>query len=146
MVEGSLMAVGDSDIDRTCPGCGGGGDDGDVRHTVVGTRLETQHATLDSGVRVPVQVPIDVSYHLDCHAAMGCDHCAENLEAHGGSVKGKVKAKGLPKPPAHLLELEPWEFAHPDENGVMRRIRTKDEAREHRLAEHNDPTLELAEG
>lgn len=147
--EGFLMPVGDGDIDRTCPGCGQRDDD-DPRHAIAGVRRERQTAILGNGARVPVEVPVDVAWHMDCHAAIGCDHCAEQLAAHGGSVKGKVKDpqgdKGLTKTPRELADLEPWEFAHPDENGVMVRVRTKAEAREHRLDEHGDRTLEVAEG
>lgn len=145
-----LVTVPPGDVNRICPGCGTGqafGHDGDPRHIVLGARVERQEAVLPDGSRAPVTVPVDVAYHFDCHAAVGCDHCQEHLDAHGGSVKGKAHPeKGLPKTPQHLVELEPFEFALPDDRGAMRRIRTREEAKAHRLAEHNDPSLEVAEG
>lgn len=110
------------DVDRTCPSCAG--NDGDPRHVVIGARTENQVATLANGQQVPVAVPVDVAYHLDCHAAMGCHHCGETLEGNGGSVKGKA---GSVQAPAHLVELEPGEFSL-GTDGVLTRTQPRQQA------------------
>jgi hypothetical protein len=118
------------DVNRVCPGCNRGqatGHDGDPRHVVLGGRVETQLATLANGQQVPVQTPVDVAYHFDCHAKMGCDHCQEMLDHHGGSVKGKA-ASGF-SAPEHLIDITPGEFEIGPE-GVLRRVADKKTARE----------------
>jgi len=120
---------------RTCPACGTGephGDDGDPRHSILAVRVERQPVTLATGATVMADVPIDEDYHLDCHAALGCDHCAEVLEHNEGSAKGKTGRMAVH--PDHV-EIEPHEFVM-GPRGEMRRVRTKDEARAHRLEHH----------
>lgn len=115
------------DVDRTCPGCRTGhptDHDGDPRHVVIGAKVETQMATLPNGQSVPVQTPVDVAYHFECHAAIGCDHCQEMLDHHGGSVKGKAKKTTGIEVPDHLVDLAPGEFESGEE-GVLRRVKDK---------------------
>lgn len=129
------VAVAPGDVSHVCPGCNTGhptGKDDDPRHVVLGAGAETQMAVLENGTRVPIQVPVDMAWHFDCHAFVGCDHCAEMLAAHDNSVKGKASEI---QPPDHLLDIEPAEFSF-GVGGIMVRQKTKTEAREEREADH----------
>ena len=110
------------ELDRTCPSCGV--NDEAPRHVVVGVRVSTEMATLQNGQVVPVQVPVDEAYHLDCHAGMGCDHCAEVADHNKGKVDGSVKLRT----PPHLEDIEPHEFAL-GVDGQLHRLRDKAEAK-----------------
>jgi hypothetical protein len=111
---GVEVKVAPGDVNGKCPACNTGaeaGHDGDPRHKVLGASSELQTATLSSGREIRVQVPVDAAYHFDCHAALGCDQCAEMLAAHDGTVKGKAEhGVGLPSVPDHLVDLVPGEF------------------------------------
>lgn len=135
------VSVAPGDVNRVCASCGTGaqaGQDGDPRHIVIGGGFTTQTATLANGQQVPVQVPVDLAYHLDCHAALGCDHCKEVLSVHDGSVKGKVDPDvGLPKTHKDHVDIEDGEFEQ-GENGVLRRVKTKAQARKDNLALHKE--------
>lgn len=136
---GLRVSGGAGDVDRTCPVCGGSADDGDPRHVVVGADLESTMATLPDGRQIPVQVPVDKAFHMDCHASVGCAHCEELLAANAGSVKGK-DADSM-KVPKHLVDLEPYEFTDGKSatgHHVLRRNQTKAEARAQREAEHDE--------
>lgn len=115
--------------DRTCPSCGQN-DSGvsapheigsDPRHTIRGIAFAAQEATLSTGEKVAVNVPVDHSYHFDCHAAMGCDHCADMLAHNDDSVKGK--AATLEAPP-HLHGHDITEhFELSPGTGILRRTK-----------------------
>ncbi len=121
------MRVGVGATDRTCPSCGQN-DQGisashepgsDPRHIVLGNAITQQQATLADGTAVAVNVPVDHAYHLDCHAAMGCDHCTDLLVHNDGSVKGKV---GQVMAPPHLHQQDITEhFEMQPGTGVLRR-------------------------
>jgi len=83
-------------------------------HFVSGFRMERRNAVLASGQEVEVNYPVDESYHFQCHADMGCEHCQETVDA--------VDV------PEHLVTLEPGEF-EADERGVLRRALSKEDAR-----------------
>lgn len=106
--------------DRTCPACGQNDPDvTDPRHIIRGVTTRAQSATLADGTVVAVNVPVDDSYHFDCHAAMGCDHCDDMVKHNDGSVKGKVGKVAAPK---HLHKHDIGEhFEQAHGTGILRR-------------------------
>lgn len=125
--------VAPNDVSHVCAACQTGhpaGQDDDPRHLVIGIPGPTEMATLPGGAQVPVQVPTDIGYHFDCHAAMGCDHCKEMLDHHDGSVKGKASELETPE---HLVDIEPGEFEL--RGDVLARAATKAQARKTRESE-----------
>lgn len=105
---------------RHCGACGQS--DTAPHHFVSGLRVERQLATLSDGTSVPIDVPVDDSFHHECHARMGCQVCEAIIEASGGTT-----ADGEVTVPPELVTIEPGEF-DTDANGVLTRALTKEEA------------------
>lgn len=114
-----MVAHGPGDFDPVCPGCTTGShQDGDPRHRAINVRAEVQTVTLGDGRTANALVPVDESWHFDCHAAVGCSHCAEMLEHHDGSVKGKTGQ--LEVPPQFADGIPPHEFTSGDSGALVR--------------------------
>lgn len=144
MADEGRIADAPGDVSHVCPGCRTGhpqGKDADPRHVIIGAERELQPATLADGSTVQVQVATDVAYHFDCHAAKGCDHCQDMLDAHDGSVKGKADSLTTPD---HLVDIEPGEFEMGAAGVLVRRL-TKSEAREVRETEHRQAGYEVVD-
>ena len=121
---------------RKCARCGD--EDTFPRHYVSGFRVERQNVRLSNGTFVPVDVPVDETFHIGCHAAMGCEHCSDVLEHNGGDLR----REGPVDTPPHLETLEPGEFDI-DEFGVHTRALSKEDARAQREQAAADAGVEV---